>query len=165
MNKTYICRGGPVWPPVICSSKYMSIHINLWHLLVCSGAHTGAMVAGDNRLSPTAAAAETAPTGLCRNSQKINSFKNRVPWASPFFQQQLNPGLSKLGCCQPSEIIGICNRPWKRKGAPTDYNDDDKKFKNKISEIPIDISECSDIKSTGASVLTGLNEKCSKIKF
>ena len=42
MNKTYICRGGPVWPPVICSSKYMSIHINLWHLLVCSGAHTGA---------------------------------------------------------------------------------------------------------------------------
>ena len=34
-------------------------------------------------------------------------------------------------------------------GAPTDDTDDDKKFKNKISEIPIDISECSDIKSTG----------------
>ena len=31
-------------------------------LLVFSGDHTGAMVAGDNRLSPTAAAAETAPT-------------------------------------------------------------------------------------------------------
>ena len=57
--------GDPMWSPVICSSKYMSIHINLWHLLVCSGDHTGAMVAGDNRLSPTAAAAETAPTGLC----------------------------------------------------------------------------------------------------
>ena len=65
MNKSYICRGDHMGSPVICSSKYMSIHINLWHLLVCSGDHTGAMVAGDNRLSPTAAAAETAPTGLC----------------------------------------------------------------------------------------------------
>ena len=31
-------------------------------------------------------------------------------------------------------------------GAPTD---DNKKSKNKISEIPIDISECSDIKENG----------------
>ena len=37
-------------------------------------------------------------------------------------------------------------------GAPTDDTDDDKKSKNKISEIPINISECSDIKSTGTPV-------------
>ena len=62
--------------------KLCDIHIILLYLPVCTGDHTGAMVAGDNRLSPTAAAAETAPTGLCRNSQKINSFKNRDDFCS-----------------------------------------------------------------------------------
>ena len=40
-------------------------------LLVFSGDHTGAMVAGDNRLSPTVAAAETAPTGYAEIHKKL----------------------------------------------------------------------------------------------
>ena len=107
------------------------------------GAVSAAAAVGDKRLSPATIAPVWAPehTSKCHKFIWIliyfdehitgghtgpplqiyvlfiicSLIQKPCPLSFPIFSAAIKSGISKLGCCQPSEIIGICNSLEKEK--------------------------------------------------